>query len=101
MYNRLHLIETDEGTYKIAFENESGVSKDILSPGNRWLAPYAYLRIFGKKFMKDMGSDVNKPKSSARSKIPRKRIEQIEHYVDEIDDNTKQFAKELILCFKI
>ena len=49
LYNQLHLIESDEGTYKIAFENESGTSKDILSPGNRWLAPNAYLRIFGKK----------------------------------------------------
>ena len=66
LYNQLRLIETDEGTYKIAFENESGASKDILSPGNRWLAPHAYLRIFGKKFMKDMGFDVNKPKSGAK-----------------------------------
>ena len=35
LYNQLHLIESDEGTYKIAFENESGAYKDILSPGNR------------------------------------------------------------------
>ena len=39
LYHRLRLIESDEGTYKIAFENESGTLKDILSPGNRWLAP--------------------------------------------------------------
>ena len=52
LYNRLHLVETDEGTYKIAFENESGTFKDILSPGNRWLAPNAYLRIFDKKSLK-------------------------------------------------
>ena len=45
--------------------------------------------------MKDMGFDVDKPKSGAKSKIPKKRIEQIEQYVDEIDDNTKQFAREL------
>ena len=32
LYNRLHLIKSDEGTYKIAFENESGTYKDILSP---------------------------------------------------------------------
>ena len=94
-YNRLRLIESDEGTYKIAFENESGTYKDILSPGNRWLAPNAYLRIFGKKFIKDMGFDVNKPKSGTKSKIPKKRMEQIEQYVDEIDDNTKQFTREL------
>ena len=37
--NRLCLIESNEGTYKIAFENESGTLKDILSPGNRWLVP--------------------------------------------------------------
>ena len=55
LYNRLCLIESDEGTYKIAFENESGTSKDILLPGNRWLAPNAYLGIFGKKFIKNMG----------------------------------------------
>ena len=59
LYNRLHLIESDEGTYKIAFENESGTYKDILSPGNRWLVPDAYLRIFGKKFIKDMGFNVD------------------------------------------
>ena len=30
-----------------------------------------------------------------QSKIPRNRIEKIEQYVDEIDDNTKQFVREL------
>ena len=94
LYSRLHLVES-EGTYKVAFENDSKKYKDILTPGNRWLAPNAYLRIFGKKFMKDIGFDVDKPKSGTKSKIPKKRIEQIEQYVDEIDDNTKQFAREL------
>ena len=95
LYNRLRLVETDEGTYKIAFENERGTNKDILSPGNRWLEPNAYLRIFGKKFVKDMGFDVDRPRTGTKSKIPRKRIEQIEQYVDEIDDNRKQLASEL------
>ena len=95
LYNRLRLVESDKGTYKIAFENESGTLIDVLSPGNRWLAPNVYLRIFGKKFIKDMGFDVNKPKSGTKSKIPKKRMEQIEQYVDEIDDNTKQFASVL------
>ena len=92
LYNRLHLVESDEGTYKVAFENDSKKYKDILTPGNRWLVPNAYLRIFGKKFMKDIGFDVDKPRSGTKSKIPKKRMEQIEQYVDEIDDNTKQFA---------
>ena len=95
LYNRLRLVETDEGTYKVAFENESGTYKDILSPGNRWLVPNTYLKIFGKKFMKDIGFSVDKPKSGAKSKIPKKRMEQIERYVGEIDDNIKQFAPEL------
>ena len=95
LYNQLRLIESDKGTYKIAFENESGTYKDILSPWNRWLTPNVYLKIFGKKFVKDMGFDVNKPKSGTKSKIPKKRIAQIEQYVGEIDDNTKQFAREL------
>ena len=95
LYNRLRLVESNEGTYKVAFENESGTYKDILSPGNRWLAPNAYSRIFGKKFMKDIGFDADKPKSGTKSKIPKKRMEQIKQYVDEIDDNTKQFAREL------
>ena len=77
------------------FENESGTYKDILSPGNRWLEPNTYLRIFGKKFMKDIGFDVDKPRTGTKSKIPKKRMEQIEQYVDEIDDNRKQFASEL------
>ena len=38
---------------------------------------------------------MDKPKSDTKSKIPRKRIEQIEQYVEEIDDNAKQFALEL------
>ena len=42
-----------------------------------------------------MGFDVDKPKSGTKSKIPKKRIEQIKRYIDEIDDNTKQFAREL------
>ena len=95
LYNRLRLVVTDEGTYRIAFENESGTYKDILSPTNRWLMPNAYLRIFGKKFMKDIGFDADKPKSGTKSKIPKKKMKQIETYVDEIDDNTKQFASVL------
>ena len=73
LYSRLHLVESDEGTYKITFENESGKYKGILSPTNRWLVPNAYFRIFGKKFIKDMGFDVNKPKSGTKSKIPQKK----------------------------
>ena len=88
-------MESDEGTYKVAFENDSGTYKDILSPGNRWLAPDAYLRIFGKKFMKDIGFNVDKPKSGTKSKIPKKRMEKMEKYVYEIDDNTKQFTSVL------
>ena len=95
LYSRLRLVESDEGTYKVAFENDSKNYKDILSPTNRWLAPNAYLKIFGKKFMKDIGFDVNKPKSGTKSKIPKKGMEQLEQYIDEMYDNTKQFAREL------
>ena len=80
LYNQLRLIDTNEGTYKIAFENESVTYKDILSPGNRWLVPDAYLRIFGKKIVTDMGFNVDKPKSGTKSKIPKKRLEQIQQY---------------------
>ena len=99
LYDRLFLVKSDEGTYKVAFKNDSkNDSKkyiDMLSPTNRWLVPNAYSRIFGKKFMKDIGFDVDKPKSATKSKIPKKRMEQIEMYVDEIDDNTRQFASVL------
>ena len=95
LYNRLRLEKSDGDTYKIAFENESGTYKDILSPTNKWLAPNTYLRIFGKKLVKDMGFDSEKPKSGTKSKIPKKRMEQIEQYIDEMYDNTKQFAREL------
>ena len=91
LYNRLYLVES-EGTYKVAFENDSKTYKDILTPTNRLLVPDVYLRIFGKKFMKDIGFDVDKPKSGTKSKIPKKKMKQIEMYIDEIDDNTKQFA---------
>ena len=84
-----------EGTYKVAFENESKTYKDILSPTNRWLVPNAYLKIFGKKFVKDIGFDADKPISSTKSKIPKKKMKQIEMYVDEIDDNTKQLKSVL------
>ena len=92
LYNRLRLAVTDEGTYKIAFENESGTYKDILSPTNKWLAPNAYLKILGKKFMKDIGFDVDRPRTGTKSKIPKKRVELIEKYIDEMYDNMKQFA---------
>ena len=94
LYDRLYLVES-EGTYKVAFENDSKAFKDILSPTNRWLVPNAYLRIFGKKFMKEIGFDADKPKSGIKSKIPKNKMKQIEMYVDEIDDNTKQFASVL------
>ena len=42
-----------------------------------------------------MGFDADKPKSGTKSKIPKKKIKQIEMYVDGIDDNRKQFASEL------
>ena len=35
---------------------------------------------------------MDEPKSGTKSKIPKKRMEQMERYGDEIDDNTKQFA---------
>ena len=69
LYDRLRSEKSDGDFYKIAFENEKGTLKDILSPGNRWLALYAYLRIFGKKFMKDMGFDVDKPESGTKGKV--------------------------------
>ena len=94
LYDRLYLVKS-EGTYKVAFKNDSNKYKDILSPTNRWLVPNAYLKIFGKKFMKDIGFDADKPKSGTKSKIPKKKMKQIEMYVDEIDDNRKQFASEL------
>ena len=92
LYSRLRLVESDEGTYKVAFENDSKKYKDILSPTNRWPAPNAYLKIFGKKFMKAIGFDTDKPRSGTKSKIPKKRVEQIEQYIDEMYDNMKQFA---------
>ena len=95
LYSHLHLVESDERTYKIAFENENGTYKDILSPTNRWLVPNAYLRIFGKKFMMDIGFDVDKPKTGTKIKIPKKRMEQIEQYIDEMYDNTKQYVRKL------
>ena len=94
LYDRLYLVKS-EGTYKVAFENDSKTHKDILSPTNRWLVPNAYLRIFGKKLMKDIGFDADKLKSGTKSKIPKKRMEQIEQYIDEMYDNTKQFARKL------
>ena len=95
LYDRLRLVESDEGTYKITYYGERGMVKDILSPGNRWLTPNAYLSIFGKKFVKEMGFDVYRPRTGTKSKIPKKKMKQIEMYVDEIDDNRKQFASEL------
>ena len=70
LYNQLRLVETNEGTYKIAFEN-------------------------GKKFVRDMGFDVDRPRTGTKSKVPKKRMKQIEQYIDEIDDNRKQLASEL------
>ena len=70
--NKLRLVVTDESTYKIAFENERGTNKDILSPGNRWLEPNAYLRIFGKKFIKDIGFDVDL-KVVQRVRFPKRK----------------------------
>ena len=73
LYDKLRLAVTDEGTYKIAFENESGTYKDILSPTNKWLVPNAYLRIFGKKFIKDMGFDADKPKVAQKVRFPKRK----------------------------
>ena len=45
--------------------------------------------------MKDIGFDVDKPKSGTKSKIPKKKMERMKWYVGEIDDNAKQFVSEL------
>ena len=45
--------------------------------------------------MKDIGFDADKPKSGTKSKIPKKRMEQIEQYIDEMYDNMKQFTRKL------
>ena len=95
LYSRLHLVKSHERTYKIAFEKERGKYEDILTPTNRWLVPNASLRIFGKKFMMDIDFDVNKPKSGTKSNSPKKGMEQLEQYIDEMYDNTKQLAREL------
>ena len=50
LYNRLRLIKSDKSTYKIAFENESGVFKDILSPSNRWLVLDDNTKQFTREF---------------------------------------------------
>ena len=71
LYDRLYLVKS-EGTYKVAFKNESGTYKDLLSPTNRWLVPNVYLKIFGRKLMKDIGFDANKPISGTKNKIPKK-----------------------------
>ena len=71
LYDQLYLVES-EGTYKVAFENDSKTYKDILSPTNRWLVPNAYSMIFCKKFIKDIGFDADKPKSGTKSKISKK-----------------------------
>ena len=42
-----------------------------------------------------MGFDVDKPKGGAKSKISKERIKQIKKYLEEIDNNAKQFAREL------
>ena len=94
LYDRLYLVKLED-TYKVAFENGSKTFKDILSPTNRWLVPKGYLKIFGKKFMKDICFDADKPINDTKSKIPKKKMKQIEMYVDEIDDNTKQFVSVL------
>ena len=94
LFNRLYSVKSED-TYKVAFENDSKTLKDILSPTNRWLVPNAYLRIFCKKFMKDIGFDVDKPRSGTKSKIPKKRMEQMKQYIGEIDDNAKQVARKL------
>ena len=72
LYDRLYLVES-EGTYKVDFENDSTTYKDILSPTNRWLVTNAYLRIFGKKFMKDIGFDADKPISGKKVRFPKRK----------------------------
>ena len=90
-----YIYKSDGDTNKITTETERGSLRDVLSTSNNWLTPNGYLKIYGKKFIKDMGFDVDKPKGGAKIKIPKKRIVQIERNKEEIDDNSKQFAWEL------
>ena len=73
LYKKLRLAVTDEGTYKIAFENESGTYKDILSPTNKWLVPNAYFRSFGKRFIKDMGLMLTNLKLARKVRFPKRK----------------------------
>ena len=44
--------------------------------------------------MKDIGFDADKPKSGIKSKIPKKRMEQIELYIDEMYDNSFKISSQ-------
>ena len=61
LHDRLYLEKSDRNTYKVTFNTEKGILKDVLSKSNNWLTPDGYLKIFGKGFIKDMGFDVDKP----------------------------------------
>ena len=49
----------------------------------------------GRILLKDLDFDLDKPKGGAESKIPKERVKHIEQSVEEINDNVKQFAREL------
>ena len=43
LYNRLSPDNSDGDAYKITFETEKGLLKDVLSPSNNWLTPKAII----------------------------------------------------------
>ena len=72
LYDRLYLDNSDGDTYRITFEAEKGLLEDVLSPSNNWLTPSAYLKMFGKSFIKDMGFGVDKPKGGQKVRFLRR-----------------------------
>ena len=54
LYDPLYLEKSDGDTYKITSDTEKGSLKDLLSTSNNWLTFNGYLKIFGKKFIKNM-----------------------------------------------
>ena len=79
-------IEFNDGD--VLFENERGERKSLLTSNGKWRSPKEYKKLFGVKFLRDIGFDPDSSKSA--NKIASKEAANLNEELNAIDTSNIQ-----------
>lgn len=72
----------------VLFENERGERKSLLTKNGKWRSPKEYKKLFGVKFLRDLGFDPDSSKTA--NKIASKEAAKLNEKLDAIDTSNIQ-----------